>query len=731
MNARLWWWVAGVWTAACGAAADQTGIQAAEAESLARQVQIHRTRYGVPHVEAPTLEAVSFGFAYCQAEDHLENILRGILGARGELSKTFGPGDDDRNIAADLYARQFRIHARASEGFSRLDPDYRAACEGFAAGLNYFVRRNPESSPPWSPNVSPEDVAAYGVAGVMRFAFNRGGLLRDFLRSKGASAASLLDDVPSDGAYGSNMWALAPSRTASGRAILMGNPHQPWSPVATYYEAHLIVPDRMNFYGATFIGRPVLTSGWNEHLGWSHTVNYPDLEEIYALDLDPERPDHYLFDGGSVPLRREDVEIEVRSDPGPRTVASTYWHAPLGPVVHRDARRVYVLRSACYENDRAYAQWLRMTQARNFSEFRETLEWNALPMFNICYADREGNIFYIWNGTIPRLPHPAHHAEEVHAQTTSDVWTEFHATRELPQLFNPPGGYVQNCNSPPYLTNLSAPLDPAVFPSYFGSNNLSLRTQHCLQLIHNDRRFSLEDVCELKHSPRMLLADRVKEALVDAGRRAPQSPTRDAALAALESWDGSVAASSRGATLFAAWWERYFQRGKGTFAVEWSEAEPTTTPRGLADKDLAARALLEAADEVARRYGRVDPAWGDVHRIRKGDVDLPVSGGPGLTGCFRVLEFRDDADGRRAANGGDSWVFAVEFGDAPQAFTVVAYSGSDVVGSPHYSDQAILFSANRLKPAAFTQAEIQASLVRSYRPCEAPVHRPPPPPTSP
>jgi acyl-homoserine-lactone acylase len=723
-------WIGAVLGLVCPAGGERS--QAAEAEALAEQVQIHRTRYGVPHIEAPTLEGVSFGFAYCQAEDHLENILRGILGARGELSKTFGPGDGDRNVAADLYARQFRIHARAVEGYPRLDPDYRACCDGFAAGLNYFVRRNPKSSPPWSPSVTPQDVAAYGVAGVMRFAFNRGGLLRDFLRSQG-EAACIFDDPPPDLLYGSNMWALAPSRTSSGRAILMGNPHQPWSPVATYYEAHLIVPGRMNFYGATFIGRPILTSGWNERLGWSHTVNYPDLEEIYALDLDPERPDHYMFDGGSVPLRREDVEIEVRSDAGPRTVAATYWHAPLGPVVHRDARRVYVLRGAGYENDRAYAQWLRMTQARNYAEFRAALEWNAIPMFNICYADREGNIFYIWNGTVPRLPHPAHHAEAVHAAKTSDVWTEFHETRELPQLFNPPGGYVQNCNSPPYLTNLSAPLDPAAYPPYFGPNNLSLRTQHCLELLHNDRRFSLEDVCAMKHSPRMLGAERVKADLIDAARRATRDPRLDEAVAALESWDDSVAAACRGATLFAAWWERYFQRGKGKFAVEWSEAEPTTTPRGLADKELAARALREAADEVARRYGRVDPAWGEVHRIRKGDVDLPVSGGSGWMGCFRVLEFRDEADGRRAANSGDSWVFAVEFGDAPRAFTVVAYSGSDVAGSPHYNDQAALFSANRLKPAAFTQAEIQADLVRSYRPCEAPepTRRRPPPSDSP
>ena len=112
------------------------------------------------------------------------------------------------------------------------------------------------------------------------------------------------------------MWAFAPNRSQSGHAMLMGNPHQPWQPVSTYYEAHMIVPGRMNFYGSTFIGRPILTSGWNEHLGWSHTVNAPDLEEIYELDLDPARPDHYLFDGGSVAMTRDDAEITIKTTDG-------------------------------------------------------------------------------------------------------------------------------------------------------------------------------------------------------------------------------------------------------------------------------------------------------------------------------------------------------------------------------------------------------------------------------
>jgi acyl-homoserine-lactone acylase len=692
----------------------------ADSEELAKQVKIRRTQFGVPHIEGPTFEAAAFGFAHCQAEDHLENILRGILGARGELAENFGPGEDDKNIAVDLFSRQFRIHPRAVESYHTLDADYRASCEGFAAGLNYFIKQNATLAPAWAPTVTPHDVAGYGIAGVMRFAFNRRDILKDFVKSQGAPVAQVDAGEPDPATLGSNMWAFAPSRSQSGNALLMGNPHQPWAPVSTYYEAHLTVPGKLNFYGSTFIGRPILTSGWNEYLGWSHTVNDPDLEEIYELDVDPARPDHYRFDGGSVALTRDDVELKVAGKQGdqPSVVKRTFWHAPLGPVIHRTSDKIYVLRSACYENHAAYSQWLRMTQARNYAEFRQAVEQNAVPMFNICYADREGNVFFLWNGTVPKLPHPAHKAEAVHATRSADIWTEFHKTTDLPQLFNPPGGYVQNCNSPPYLTNLSALLDPAKYPAYFGANDLSLRTQHSLQLIHNDRKLTLEEVCALKHSPKMILADRVKGDLLEALRSEPQTPELAGAIKTLAAWDNSVAAESRGGTLFANWWDRYWDKGKGKFAVPWNAAEPMATPRGLADRARAVKTFHAALAEVNELYKSSDVPWGEVHRIRKGSVDLQVSGGSGLMGCFRVLEFRKDPDNRLAANSGDSWVFAVEFSQPVKAYTVVAYSESDKPTSPNYADQAPLFSANKMKTAAFTEEEIKRQLVREYRPAD-------------
>jgi acyl-homoserine-lactone acylase len=523
---------------------------------------------------------------------------------------------------------------------------------------------------------------------------------------------------------GSNMWAFAPSRTESGKAILMGNPHQAWSDVATYYEAHVTIPGTYNFYGTTFVGRPVLTTGFNDHLGWTHTVNYPDLEEIYALDLDPLRANHYLFDGGSVPMRSETHTVKVRSDKGMLDVKRTFWHTPLGPVIHRTEDQVFVLKSAAYGEYRFYQQWYRMGQAQNWLEFQEALRIMAIPMFNTGYADDQGNIYYIWYGTVPDIPLANQTNTAMHARQSGDVWTRFHELHELPQWLNPEGGYIFNSNSAPYLTNLHSPVKRVEFPDHFPDNRLSLRSQLSLLLVHNDNVVSLEDVVELKHDMRALLADRVKDDLIAAVlQRNPDAATRDA-VQRLYNWDNTVARESRGSVLFKTWWDVYSKidnrerPAEENFAVQWDEADPISTPQGLADPERAVTAFQEAMADLSARYGTWDVAWGDVHRLRRGDVDVPVGGDGNALGCFRIIDYRRDADGKFVPRGGDGSIFAVEFGETPRAYTIVAYSQSGNEDSPYHADQSVLFADERMKAAAFTEEAIQEALVMEYHPGE-------------
>src|SRR5699024_526316 len=296
-----------------------------------------------------------------------------------------------------------------------------------------------------------------------------------------------------------------------------------------------------------------------------------------------------------------------------------------------------------------------------------------------------------------------------------------------------------NENDPFHFTNLNEVFDADDFPDHFPEPRYRLRSQYSDQLINNDKKFSLEDIVELKHSMGMLLTNRVKEDLVAAVR--DMEPTGEVAdaIQLIEEWDNSVAKDSRGGLLFKTWWWRYvdqadpndnvestpesagFSAGpEALFTEPWSPDRPVETPRGLANPDLAVEAFKWAVDETKDRYGAWDLKWGEVHRARIGDKDLPVGGCTGSLGCFRVLWFIEHPkdEQKRVVRGGDGWVLAVEFGDTPRAYSVLAYGQSIKEDSPHYNDQLELFTNNEMKRVVFTEQKIKEQLVREYHPGE-------------
>ncbi len=719
MKLRVWGGVLAA-LAVCAPAAAQAG--------LADQVEIRRTTYGVPHIRAENFRAAGFGLGWVQVEDHGQRIVQGLVRARGELALHFGADSLDSDF-------DYRPgHRLAAATYPRLERDTRDMYDGFAAGVNRYVELHPTEFPAWvRPTFTGVDVHAQGLGGSgadVRRVLAR--LRGETPRRPGAApqAEGDLEHLTSED--GSNAWALAPGRTRSGRSILLRNPHLAWS--AGYYEAHVTVPGALNFYGDFRLGGPiVLVGGFNEHLGWATTNNAPDLEEVYALEVDPARPDHYLFEGAPVPVRRETQTIEFANGPGRGTETRETWTTPLGPVIHRGGGKVYVVRAAGETEYRGGEQFLRMMRARNRTEWTDAMKMRARITSNLTYADRAGNIFYVWNGTVPAFPHPSGgDTVAVPAARMADVWTRAVPWDSLPQVLNPRGGYVRNENDPPYLTNLHQPLDRARFPAYFPEVELRLRSQHSLELLHNDRKVSLDDVVRMKHSMRMILADRVKDDLLRAVRAGQPAPEIAEALAVLERWDNTAAAESRGALLFETWWWRYVRTGPqappsaasvgfpvradSLFSHPWTAAEPMATPRGLADMKRAVEAFTWAVAETRRKWGSVDVPWGTVHRVRHGSVDVPVGGCSGLMGCFRVLGFREEADGTRTVTGGDGWVLAVEFTSPVRAYSVLAYGQSSLRNSPHHDDQAAMFAANRMKPVAFTEADIERATIRRYRP---------------
>jgi acyl-homoserine-lactone acylase len=729
--------VGGVLTACAPRSALVVAGPGAELHPLAQQVEVRRTTYGVPQIKADNLTAAGFALAWVMLEDHGEGTIRGMQAARGRLAMVEGPSRTEADARALLRRRI------ATDAWPTLSPEVREMYEGFAAGMNHYIRVNATALPPWmTPDFSGVDVLARDVAAPSA------GMINGFVRRLTAAgddppllavdaegqwvrlgAASVgqvgAGDDSDEGAdppddVGSNAWALAPSRTASGHAILLRNPHLNWN--AGYYEAHLRVPGVLDFYGDFRVGGPFTTiGGFNPFLGFATTNNASRSHEFYAFRNDPARADAILLDGLSTALLHDTVAVRWQDSTGQQgSVTHTFARTAFGPVIHRDSDFTYIVRMATDGDARAGEQWLALMRARNLDEWQAAMRIGARTTSNFTYADRDGNVMLVWMTGAPVLPHPpGGDTVAILAHGPGQVWQRRAPFDQYPTILNPPGGYVRNENDSPHYTNARAIL-PHSFPFEVEAPRLRFRSQHGIQLLDNDRSFTLEDVVATKHSMRMLLADRVKPDLLTALGRAPLSGGLAAARELLAAWDNTVAAGSRGGMLFEVWWNRYRQLmgDRPLHAVEWSEAAPLDTPSGLADLTVAVEAFTWAVPETARRHGAWDVAWGEVNRVRRGAVDVPVGGCSGALGCFRVLTLNTAPDGRRVAGGGDGWVLAVEFSPEPRAYSVLAYGQSPDPASPWHANQAALFAENRMKAVAWTESDIAGATAVRYRPGE-------------
>ncbi len=730
------------------AAATATPPAQADAANLARQVTIRRDTYGIPHILARSEEAAAFALGYAQMEDHGLPLVRRILQATGETA-AIGGGD----VETDLLLKRFNSLDEATKQLAVVGPEYRRVLAAFAAGVNRYVAAHRAEMPSWVRELTAADILAHSrmdaVTGIQS--------IERALRRKyeppaapGTTApAGRADDeggantgTPRE-ADGSNAFALAGSRTTSGRPILVGNPHLNWN--ARYWEAQItVVPapgqrPRVNFYGSTLVGLPVLRAGFNDRVGYVQTNNAPDLEDVLAVTIDPSAPTQYLFDGRSRPFTTSTVPVDATEKDGApkegaaKPAAREYWDTHLGPVIYRTSTQAFVLRSAMLQSWRYFEGFHELMKTASLREFQAVLGRHLIPTSNFTYADADGHIFYQWNANLPRRPDDGMRYElDVPAADDRHAWTALHPVTELPRLLDPPGGYVQNANNAPWFTSTRDRIDPDAYPSYVERTPLALRPQRALQMFDATPKFSVDDAIALKFDTHVLLADRILPDLFAAGK-AVSSPSDDLreALDVLARWDRRADAASVGAVLFFAFTQAYNGLVPEPYAVPWNAAQPMTTPRGLANPGAALAALSSSARAVKERHGSMAVAWGAVNRFRFKDIDLPGNGASGTFGVYRVMQFnapnptdairiagRDetDPDDPRLTGFGDAWVLLVHFTSPVQAQSVLAYGQNHRAGSPHGRDQIALFAVSKLRKVWFTEAEIKANLEREYRP---------------
>ncbi|MGB6231258.1 MAG: penicillin acylase family protein [Litorimonas sp.] len=677
---------------------------AAKAVADRYDVRIIRDGYGVPHILGKTDADAHFGLAYAHAEDDWETLEETLLSGRGMSSQYRGQGDAPADYLFDL----FRVEQAVAAGLDVPD-DVRAIVKAYADGLNAFGADHPDRITPGLLPVSEDDIHA-AVMWLTPFFYRLDGYLEPLFSEEDTPQVSPWQQQAGlqldEAVRGSNGFAVAPSRSTDGHTRLIVNSHQPMTGRYAWYEAHLISEDGLNIAGGTFPGTPVIPQGITPNTAWTHTVNRPDLIDIYKLTVDDEDdPQRYKLDGEWRAFDRGTSEFRVKLfGPFSLPVKRDALWSEHGPVLSTPSGH-YALRFAGLQETAAVEQWFRMAKARNLAEWQDALEINGVLSFNIVYGDRDGNIGTIYNGRIPNRIEGPDWSGILPGDDSRLIWERYRPIGDLPQHWNPTCGWLFSANATPFMvTDTECDNRRDHFSETMGiEDRITNRSRRAVELLMNDPSISRDELLRYRADTRYHPESQLMQLVVELVSLQSDDDVVREAQEILRNWDGDTSISSRGAALAVI-------TGTRTLGYEYTdEAE--------ASLDI----LKAVAEELRTQFGRVDPEWGEVNRIVRGDENWPLDGAPDVLRAIYADRDGVAKEGYLNAFAGDTHIMIADWSpDGTLRSESVHQYGSATLdeSSPHYDDQVELFATHRYKTIPMTREDVLEAAVEDYRPGE-------------
>jgi acyl-homoserine-lactone acylase len=344
----------------------------AEAFAHAEHVKIVRDVYGVPHIFGKSDADTAFGLAYAHSEDDWPTIQAVMAASTGRLSLLYA---SKKAAGNDWYVGLVRVREQVAEQYESLAPDYRAVLEGYARGLNFYAWKHPEESDGRLFPLTGRDIAA-GFAHKIPFMLDVPLVIGELIEGGPKKPPSM---------PGSNAHAVAGFRSPDGVTRLNVNSHQPWEGPVSWYEAHVVSEEGWNMTGGLFPGAPFVLHGHNERLGWAHTVNSPDLVDVYEL------PPSAVLEQKEVPITIDTGLFDLHVS------KAAHWSALHGAPVVKTEKGAWAIRYAGIGRAlKTGEQWFRMNKAKDLAQWKDAMRIQALPMFNTVFADSE-HILYVYN----------------------------------------------------------------------------------------------------------------------------------------------------------------------------------------------------------------------------------------------------------------------------------------------------------------------------------------------
>lgn len=708
-------------------------------EKQAKNVTIIRDNWGIPHIYGKTDADAVFGLLYAQCEDDFKRVEMNYIEKMGRMAEVKGESE----LYADLLIRMIIDSADAVTDYKKSPPWLKKLLDAFADGVNYYLYKNPQVKPallhrfkPWYPLMWTDgSIGAISTGGVSE------NELKNFYGGADAQVASIQKEEE-EILTGSNGFAFSPSITESKNAILYINPH-----VTLYFrpEVHMVSEEGLNAYGAVTWGQFFVYQGFNEHCGWMHTSSAVDVADLYAVQIiEKNNTLFYEYNKALKPVKQQKIIIRYKKDDALQTKTITAYFTHHGPVMAKRNRQWISVKSHNRSMTGLIQSWQR-TKANSFAAFKKTMDLLSNTSNNTLYADAEGNIAY-WHGNfIPVRDIKYDWSKPVDGSITATEWKGLHKVDESVHIYNPANGWIQNCNSTPFTAaGVNSPKKEN-YPKYMAPDGENFRGINAVRVLSNEKSYTIDKVIAAGYDTYLAAFEDLVPALVNAfvvhknslGEKNIQKTDSlynqlAEPISILKKWDFRSSENSVATTLAIEWGEKLLPAINRT-VVDKENADQVDKTKQFAAKAAAQellQPLLAVVNELKNKFGNWQIAWGEINRFQRisGDIELkydddqpslPIGFASSAWGMLPSYTSRYyPGTKKRYGVSGNSFICVVEFGKKIKAKSLLAGGQSGDPNSPHFKDQAKMYTKGQFKDVLFYKEDVLKHAQRTYHPGE-------------
>lgn len=665
-------------------------------------IEIVRDKWGVPHIFAKTDAEAAYGLAWAHAEDDFQSIQEAFLSGKNLYGAYKGKDGVIFDYALQYTGLDTLVDKLYETSFS---DEFKKVLKGYAQGINDFAGK------------FPREVLIKKAFPITEQDIIRGYCVKlTLMAGLGLSLKAINDNqlkqILAISETGSNALVFDPSRTEDGQTWLVGNSHQPMDGPLGWYEAHVQSEEGWNILGGLFPGGVSIFLGTTPNLAWTHTVNYNTWGDVYKMEINPKNKNQYKYDGEWKDFEIRKAKLKIKLFGFVKLPVKKKLYSSLhGPVFKSKQGDMYATKYPAYNEIRYAEQWWRLNKATNFEEFENTLKMQSFPMFNVLYADKEGNIFFLSDGHYPVRNPYLNWSGLLPGNTSLLNWQKLHTYDFKPRYLNPTCGYLFNSNNTPLVATCSK--DTTNVKIFIGLQQFMYnRGDRFEYLLENHQGiFTWQDILDYKYDKKYQ-SDKtyMKNFQVFYQLNETKYPKLAEIIQIFKNWDLDGNEQSYGATISLLTTYYLNKKHKANMGLHMIKKEP------FSEQD-AVEALQFAKDFLLKYHGSIYTPLSKVQRHIRGNKSYAVGGLSEVPRAIDASLF--DADkGIFKAKSGDGYIQFAKFNKSglTSLETVHAYGASSRKNSIHYTDQMQMFVKEETKTMSLDKEKIYSEAKAIYTP---------------